>query len=394
MTDSNTESDHLDDLKQLHKLVTKNYHNEKALFKAYLEAGVEIFGLETGIVSRIKDDVYTIVSFASPLEGLSAGMTFDLKDTYCREVMKAEKTVAFPHVGADPEMSTHPVYVNMKLESYLSAPIYVNGAIHGTLNFTDRKVSHEGFTKHQYEVLEIMAETIGRFLESQINKDKVNQLVGVVAHDLKNPLGTILTLSDLLLEESLDESVSGLISLINQSAAGCIEMVESILDLNAIETGKIKINKIEVSVGAVVNSAWVMTKHLADKKEIHFSTEGDEVFARLDPERIKQSLTNLFSNAIKFSPRGGNILVSWITEANNLILRVKDSGTGMSEKQIKSVFDPGTVTSTPGTEGEKGTGYGLPLVAKIVKFHKGSISIESTMGEGTTFIIRLPVISS
>lgn len=155
------------DLSSLHKAITKNYHNEIELFEEYLTIGNQIFNLETGIVSHIADDTYTILSFKSPLEALEIDMQLPLQDTYCREVYEANTTVSFPRIGTNKKMCTHPVYINMKLEAYLSAPIFVNGKLHGTINFTDRKHREGPFSDFEFKQIEIMAKTVGRFLEAQ-----------------------------------------------------------------------------------------------------------------------------------------------------------------------------------------------------------------------------------
>ncbi len=398
--------DFINDLKLLHEVVTKNYHSENDLFREYLEIGKRLFHLDTGIVSRIENDVYTILAYSSPLEGLEVGQTFPLEDTYCREVFERRKTVAFPHVGANKKMCNHPVYINMQLESYISAPIYVNGEIFGTINFTDKAIRHEGFDFHQFELIEIMANTIGRFIEAKLIKeelnktneelsdanDKINRLVGVVAHDLKNPLGNVLSLSEMICEETKEEETEEYIKLIKMTSESCLEMVESILNMSAIESGKIQINKSESNLKSLVESSWALIKYLGEKKNISLELEGDEnLCVYLDKERIRQTFTNLFTNAIKFSEKGKKIYISWASVDNNVIIKVKDEGVGMTSDQIETDFDPTKTTSTNGTEGEQGTGYGLPLVAKIVSYHDGSIIIDSKKDNGTTFVINLPL---
>lgn len=388
----------IDDLKSLHQVITKNYHSENDLFKEYLSVGKRIFQLETGIISRIKDDNYTILSFSSPLDGLENNQTFSLEETYCREVYKAKKTVAIPHIGANAEMCNHPVYINMKLESYISSPIFVHGKIYGTINFTDRSVRLKDFTIHQFELIEIMANTISRFIEAKLTKEKlrsanemINRLVGVVAHDLKNPLGNIISLSHLIGETTQEEETKEYIDLIKISSESSVEIVESILDMSAIESGKIKINKSENSILNLAKDSWAITKHLAYKKSISCKIEGDDFNISLDYERMKQTLCNLITNAIKFSKENSSIILSWQVNKEKILLQIKDNGVGMTPEQIKFAFDPTKTTSTIGTAGEIGTGYGLPLVAKIISYHDGTINIESNKQSGTTFKIELPI---
>jgi signal transduction histidine kinase len=389
--------DFADSLKSLHHVVTKNYHSEDDLFREYLAIGCRIFGLETGVVSQISDQNYTVLSFSSPMEMFSVGMTFDVKDTYCREVFRTKRTVAVPHVGANELMCEFPAYRGLKLESFISSPIMVNDQIFGTINFVDRSTRLQGFDDRQIELLEIMANTIGRFLESKMIKDKlqrahdrINQLVGVVAHDLKNPLGNIHSLAEVIQEGVTPEELSDYVRMIKSSSSNTLEMVQNILELSAMESGKIKIVKVPHSVVAVVKESWEMIQHLAHKKKITLDLEGVDVSVNLDRRRMIQSLSNLFTNAIKFSHPEKKIHVS-VKEINRKVeISVRDEGIGMSQEQIGHLFDPTKTTSTEGTLGEVGTGYGLPLVGQIVSYHLGTIEVHSKIGMGSTFSIQLP----
>ncbi len=388
------ENDYIQELKNLHQVITKNYHDEITLFQEYLSVGKKLFNLETGIVSKIENSTYTVLSFSSPLEGLEEGLEFPLQDTYCREVFARKETVAIAHVGADKKMCLHPVYLNMKLESYISAPIYVEGSIFGTLNFTDRRIRDDGFSSNQFDTIEIMAKTIGRFLESQLNKSKVNQLLAMVSHDLKSPLGRIMSLTHLALEEEMTEDLKEYIEMIQKSSTSCLEMVRSILDIDAIENRRVEMKKSEVSLKKLLTDSWENVKHLATAKSITFESTGEELTLNVDPDRLKQALTNLLSNAIKFSHSNGVIKSTWSYTDDEAQIHVTDHGVGMTQQQVDSVFNSTKTTSTPGTVGERGNGYGLPLAAKIIAYHEGSIRIESEVGKGSTFIISLPFIKS
>lgn len=398
MEDIRNDSGMVESLKSLHQVITKNFHSEDELFEEYLALGKEIFGLETGIVSKIEGDKYFVSAFSSPLEGLEVGQMFELKDTYCREVFEAKKTVAFPHVGAVKRMCDHPVYVNMKLESYISSPIFVHGEIYGTINFTDRIAKNKDFDNHQFDLIEIMAETIARFIESKIYKEdlikakiRINNLVGVVSHDLKNPIGNILSLGSMIVEETEENETKELVSAILKCGRASMEMINSILDISAIDSGKIQVVKSDNSTNDLVRDSKLLVDHLASKKNIEIVTNGDEFNFEFDFYRLKQSLCNLLSNSIKFSPRNSTITITSKRLGDEAQIAVKDEGVGIDEGLIEDIFDVDKTTSTLGTEGEIGTGYGLPLVSKIINLHGGKITINSEVGSGSTFVITLPI---
>ena len=152
-------------LKHLHRINTTEYPDFETLFADCLATGCEIFGLSTGIVSHIQNDSYTILAVQSDL-ALEANAEFDVKDTYCTAVVANRSTIAYNHVGKLATMQTHPVYQNLKLESYVGTPIWVRGKIYGTLNFSDTEVREGKFQPQERELIEMMAQSIGHFIEA------------------------------------------------------------------------------------------------------------------------------------------------------------------------------------------------------------------------------------
>jgi GAF domain-containing protein len=153
-----------ENLKKIHYLTIASYQNFDELILKYLNTGIEIFNMKIGIVSKIKDDRYLICNAMTPDGSLKKGDIFPLEGTYCWEVCISGEILGFPHVGIMDEMKDHPVYQNMKLESYLSAPIYLNDALYGTLNFTSTEPREFGFSEHEKDLIGLMANSIGSFL--------------------------------------------------------------------------------------------------------------------------------------------------------------------------------------------------------------------------------------
>lgn len=154
-------------LRELHRLSTTTFKSYQELFLAYLKAGCGFFQMPTGIISKIEGEVYTIQAVESDMTSLTAGDTFALNNTYCQSVVEQQKTVVLTHVGQMPHMHSHPVYQNLRLESYLSAPVYVNGRLFGTLNFSSQLPRAQQFAPYEIETLELMAESLGWFLTVQ-----------------------------------------------------------------------------------------------------------------------------------------------------------------------------------------------------------------------------------
>ncbi len=152
-------------LKKLHAVHTRTYDTIEELLDAYLREGCEVFDMSTGIVSRVEGSTCRVLAVRSDIEALEAGQVFELEGTYCHAVVRAKETVAYARVGAIPEMCGHPVYVNLHPESYISTPIFVNGQLYGTLNYSSTRARDQEFEEHDREIIELMAQGIGRYLE-------------------------------------------------------------------------------------------------------------------------------------------------------------------------------------------------------------------------------------
>lgn len=151
---------------QLHRLNFTENEKIEDIISQYVKAGCDLFDLEFGIQSRIDGNDYLVESAISPNGELSTGAKFELSGTYCAEVVSCQKTVTYREVGSIPEMKGHPVYVNMKLESYISTPIWIEGKIYGTLNFSSLKIRKRNFNNEEKKFIEIIADLISKRIVS------------------------------------------------------------------------------------------------------------------------------------------------------------------------------------------------------------------------------------
>ena len=120
--------------------------------------------MPTGIISQIINQSYVIRSVQSELEVFVPQLEFALKDTFCAAVIKEKKTIAYTHIGEIEEMQSHPVYQNLKLESYIGTPILINDQVYGTLSFSSTEVRNTDFQPHELEIVELMAQSLGSFI--------------------------------------------------------------------------------------------------------------------------------------------------------------------------------------------------------------------------------------
>lgn len=159
---------------ELHRLSQAKYSDLAELHSDYVTAGCRLLDMEVGIISRIEVDTYTIQAVIPVESGMQVGQQFPLGDTYCSWVVKNAGTLAYEEIGADDARSRHPVYVSAKLEAYISTPIWVDGKIHGTLNFSDRKARKTPFSTADRELIELMALGIGQAIERDLLEQRRN----------------------------------------------------------------------------------------------------------------------------------------------------------------------------------------------------------------------------
>lgn len=228
-----------------------------------------------------------------------------------------------------------------------------------------------------------------------LNKNK-NQYIGIVAHDLCSPLGSVLNCAEIMLKDidviTIDEQ-KDILNLIIIASNEMITMVNNLLDCNAIERGYLKLKKQESCLANLINHRIHICHYRADLKHIKISQQLEYTqILMIDENRIAQVLDNLLVNAIKFSESNTEIRVtSKLKHANIVVISIQDQGPGIPASEIDNIFGEFTTTANNPTNSEKTTGLGLAIVKKIINEHHGQITVESELGKGTTFHILLPI---
>lgn len=158
----------IDRFRELHRLSLGQYPSFTALYSDYLQTGLRLFGASVGIVSRIEGDRYTVLTVEPGDAGIAAGDAFPLGDTFCSLVVRNNTSIAVEQAGKHAFFSQHPAYRNWQLETYIAAPLWVNGQIFGTLNFTAPESRRSDFDSTDIELIELMAMSIARQIEHDI----------------------------------------------------------------------------------------------------------------------------------------------------------------------------------------------------------------------------------
>lgn len=223
-----------------------------------------------------------------------------------------------------------------------------------------------------------------------------NAFLGMASHDLRKPMGVALMNVESLLTQAdgpLTESQKTQVGYIGQTCRQVTRQLNDFLDIAQIESGRLKLNRADWSLGKIVTSRLSLHQKQAAEKAIRLETSIEENLPEIsiDPDRAGQVADNLIENAIKYSPRNSTVRVSLARAGNELRLEVRDEGAGLTVEQIANLFQAFKTVGTKTTAGERSSGLGLAIVKAIMEEHRGRIEVQSSPGSGAAFIAFFPV---
>ena len=229
---------------------------------------------------------------------------------------------------------------------------------------------------------------------SQLNEEK-NRFLGIAAHDLRSPLGVILTYSEFLESEAaevLDSEQREFVSAIRSTTQFMLRLIDDLLDVSQIEAGQLNLDLQPADLVGLLRHNVGLNRALAARKQIQIRFQPEMATLRvvIDAAKIVQVLNNLVGNAIKFSPALTQVDVLLSATASTAIIAVDDHGPGIPPNELAKLFKPFSKTSVRSTAGEKSTGLGLAIVRRIAEGHGGEVQVESEVGRGSRFLVRLP----
>lgn len=229
-------------------------------------------------------------------------------------------------------------------------------------------------------------------LEMNATKDK---FFSIISHDLRNPINTVIGLSDLL-EKNVTKndfhSVAEYAKHINQATRNIKKLVQNLLEWSVSNSGRMEFNPSKIQLKSIVKVVLELSEEMFKQKKIAVEVnlvENDEVY--IDKEMISTVIRNFLTNAIKFSHPNGLISITSERTDRFISLSVVDNGVGMSPEILTSLFKIGETISNKGTNNETGTGIGLLLCKEFIEKHQGKIEVESEEGKGSSFKFILPI---
>jgi PAS domain S-box-containing protein len=297
-----------------------------------------------------------------------------------------------------------------KIRSLVSAPLMVEGDVLGVIQVFTFEV--RPFSDNDLRLLQLVADRVAlaveqaRLYETEQSARKQaeaasrmkDEFLATVSHELRSPLNAILGWVKLLREGKLEaDSAEHALETVERSARAQSSIINDLLDVSRIITGKIRLNVQRIDPARLIESAIESVRPAAEAKEIQLDIVLDPNTGPIacDPDRLRQLVWNLVSNAIKFTPNEGRVKVELGRSDRDIELRVSDNGAGIDNTFLPYVFDRFRQADGSSTRRHGGLGLGLAIVRHLVELHGGTVEVESEgVGLGSTFTVKLPRVTS
>lgn len=398
-------------LRQLHDLQLRHHVTYHAQCTDYLDVGCSVFGMQTGIVSRIEQGIYHIDAVRSPSPRFRLGQSFPVGDTICERVMRDGGGLAIEDLGDDPDWARHPAYKELRVRSYIGAPIALRDGVYGTLNFSSTEPRERPFAEFEIEILDLMAESMARFIDlkradevqSSMRREQAHRevqqaaqmgrserlaalglLATGVAHEINNPLQGMrshLSAARRALPPDFPKAES--LEMVEKGIESIAVIVAQLLSLQLPETETEGQCQLEETVGFV--RKFLGPDFRRRKIRLQSGVLADLRPVAMSQQHLMQILLNLLINARDALPAGGNVWIEAEQNETETLISVRDNGQGFDPRFTEQIFAPFFTT-----KGAQGTGLGLTVVESLVRGVKGRIVATSEPGEGSTFYLHLP----
>lgn len=315
----------------------------------------------------------------------------------------------------DPDMARH-YKAHRHITSAISVPLRVDDRVVGVLN-VNRISSPQPFTAAQRDVLRLFAEHVGTVIQraehgdalerhahdleranadlNEMNRMK-DMFLSTASHELKTPLTSVIAYAELLNDHNdklSNEDRLEFLGRLRAEATRLMGLIEDILDLTRLETGKVELKRQTMSLNQLARSAVETARPLAAQAKVELVETFDETVgaASIDEVKLRQAVVNLIVNAVKFSPEGGRVTVRTRRNGDGLRIEVVDQGPGVAPDEVSKIFALFGQSLRKSTRKAGGLGIGLHLVKRVVEMHEGTVGVESRLGQGSMFWIQLPI---
>ena len=398
-----------DVLRSLYAIASDRRTTPVEKVEGMLDLGRLALDMPLAIVSRIEGADYEVRHARSPDGSIEKGARFELQGTYCRETMASDEPVAHHAIGES--MGDHPCYVATGLESYVGVQVVRGTEPYGTLNFTSPDPRGTPFAAADLQIVRTIADWVSYqvVIEHELERLRSareraeasdrskSRFLANMSHEIRTPMTGVLGYADLLLSSDLDVSQRKAVERIRSSGRVLLGILNDILDLTKLESGRLEVVREPVDPVEVANECAALMRPASEGGGVPLRVVVADVHegrGMLDPLRTRQILSNLLGNAVKFTREGEVVLTVSGGGTAPLRFAVRDTGIGIPNERIHDVFDD--FVQADGTTQRRfgGTGLGLPISRGLAEAMGGTITITSEVGRGTVATLELPWIAA
>ena len=409
-------------------------HDPAQVLQKFCHSGRRIVNAETAAAGVVDSNGETLNYYCAPSEN---GQPARAIPTIVQQVLQRLITERRPLRLTDSDAAlSDPESASDDVRSFLGAPILSGTAVSGwfcllnKINADDFSEADERlaatlahqvaiayenarlYTEVQNQAAELRVEVVERkqaeeeraqlLIREQAAREEAeranrakDQFLATLSHELRTPLSAILGWSQLVRTGKLEDTqLARAVETIERNARSQSQLIDDLLDVSRIITGKLQIEFRQVDLTRIIEAALDSVRPIFETKGIHFKVSGDmgQCLVHGDSNRLQQILWNLFNNAVKFTPAGGKVIVKVKRHASRVVVSITDTGIGIDPKFLPFIFERFRQADGSTTRAHGGLGLGLAIVRHLIDLHNGDVKVESGgQGLGSTFTVTLPL---
>ncbi|MEI7744033.1 MAG: ATP-binding protein [Chloroflexota bacterium] len=409
-------------LRQLYEITSDARLDFSDKVNRLLDLMADRFGMGTGSLSRVTPEGFEVLEVHAFDGIVRRGQVTAYDQALGAEVLRTGEVVSLPRISAT-RFRRHHARAHDGLNAFVGVPVVMAGQIFGVLAFSSPKARRTAFRPSDVEFLRLIARWVGGELEREsiasdlaIANDELlhtarragdlaaeaqsasqakSEFLAAMSHELRTPLHGIIGTIDLLLDQESSPTSRGRLDMLARSAERLLDTVNEVLDFSKVEAGRIDLERADVDVRSLLGEVVALHAATAADRGLVLDLELDgsiPPLVALDPGRVTQVVGNLVGNAVKFTAGGGIRLRAGYADGA-LVVEVIDTGIGMDETTVRSLFRPFFQADASTARRYGGTGLGLAIAHGLVRAMGGDLSAFSKLGEGTRMVLVLPPLS-
>ncbi|MGB0525786.1 MAG: GAF domain-containing sensor histidine kinase, partial [Flammeovirgaceae bacterium] len=360
------------------------------------------WGMDLGIIADVEDDVFKVINSFSLNEQYKLNGVRHFNATNKRFIHQDALGITSM---SDSTPHTHPCFSHLPVTSYIGCDYWVNGKRAGMINIISTSDKSMHFGAYDMDFIRLFAKWVGFTLEranstkklKNLNESK-DRILATVAHDLRSPINSIkgtMAVMKHQLEDRIETEDQELFDLIEDSCSKTLSLIQELLDISEMENENYRLITEQVPINPFIEKTLKPYHEKINTKQVSlqlYLEETEKTLVKINRQKFARVIENLTSNALKFTPKTGNISICTSLSKDQVNIIISDTGIGIPEKLHPFIFNKFSNARRAGLQGEKSTGLGMAIVKQIIHLHQGAITFKSAENQGTMFTISLPLL--